>query len=480
MAFTRRSFLKAAGAAGAACAAAGLARPRRARAQRAFSAKHVVLLGIGGGLRRRESLGMAEGATLPNLFGNVPLVSGFGAGPAGAVKFAPEYLAMQPKLVTPPPLATPLYTQGALVTNLRYAAGAPGHLQGHATLISGAYNDLENRGDAHAPAPTLFELQRRQANTPATDAWYVSMVGGFYRTLQSSDHPEFGARFGGSFVSPPGAISEILPLITSGKRSLALKQTPDYPSVRASPDEAAATRKLTAILDGNYPAYPKDGTFRATAAENAALEDHLGRFYADKTYRAYYPSQVGIGLQRGGGRIDATPDALTIYHAEQILARFKPGVMVVTLLDIDACHDDYNGYLRGQLVADACARHLWEMIQSTDGLKDETALFILPEHGRHLFANGQNPDSFGRAGIDHGQGDDGDRDVWMLALGPDFKPGAVIDRTGVQQAGRTSGRWETIDATLTAATLLGHGDVMTAGLQSLDQRPGLVVEDLLR
>jgi hypothetical protein len=155
-------------------------------------------------------------------------------------------------------------------------------------------------------------------------------------------------------------------------------------------------------------------------------------------------------------------------------------VMVISLLDIDACHDDYNGYLRGQLVADACARHLWEMIQSTDGLKDETALLILPEHGRHLFPNGQNPDSLGRAGIDHGQGDDGDRDVWMLALGPDFKPGAVVDKRGVQQTGRTSGRWETIDATLTAATLLGHGDVMTAGLQSLGKRPGLVVEDILR
>jgi hypothetical protein len=477
MTLSRRTFLMGTGAAAAACA---IGRPRRARAARAFAARHVVVVGIGGGLRRRESLGMAEGATLPNLLGDLPLVLGFGASPAGAVKFAPEFVAAEPEIVTPTPLAVPLRTQGALVTNLRYAEGSAGHLQGQACLLSGAYNDIENRADAHAPAPTLFELHRRQSNASASDAWYVSVVGGFYRTLQSSAHPEFGARFGGAFVSPPGAVSEVLPIIASGKRSLKTAAGVGYPAVRQSPGETAAVRKLTAVLDANYPAYAGDGTYRATRAENAALQDHLAGFYADRTYASYYPSKMGIGLSGPRGGLRATADAMTTYHAEQILLRFKPAVMGITLLDIDDCHDDYNGYLRGQLIADACVRHLWETIQATEGLRDQTALIVLPEHGRHLHDNGQNRDSLGRAGIDHGEGDDGDREVWMLALGPDFKPGAIVERTTVSQAGRASNRYESIDATLTAAALLGYGDLMTQTLSGLGKRPGLLIEDVLR
>jgi hypothetical protein len=460
-------------------AAALMARGRRARAASQFKAKRVIVVGIGGGLRLRESLGMGDGATLPNLFGQTPLVAGFGSTPAGAPRIAPEYEAANPKIVVPAPLSTPLMTQGALITNLRYAEGTAGHLQGHATLISGAYNNIDNRADAHAPAPTLFELHRRQANAPATDAWYVSVIGGFYRALQASDSPDFGARYGGSFLSPPGVMSELLPIITSGKRKLSYGAS-GYPVISSPVAETAQVRKLTKVLDDGYAPWADDGTFRSTADENAAVEDHLATFFSDPTYRSYYPSQIGIGMQYQGGGLTSTPDALTVYHAEKILEKFKPSVLAITLLDIDAAHTDYNGYLRGQVTADACVRHLWEMIQSTDGLRDETAMLVLPEHGRHLFYNGQNPDSLGRSGLDHGVGDDGDRDTWMLALGPDFKPGAVLAPTGISQTGRTSGRYETIDMTMTAAAILGHQDVMAQGLDDLGKRPGLVIQEVLK
>src|SRR5205823_9275623 len=70
----RRSFLKG----GLAGAAALALTPRMRRARGATTGQRVVVVGIGGGLRARESLGMAEGATMPNLLGTVPLISGFG------------------------------------------------------------------------------------------------------------------------------------------------------------------------------------------------------------------------------------------------------------------------------------------------------------------------------------------------------------------------------------------------------------------
>lgn len=475
----RRSILAGLGAVAAGAALGPLIRVKSARGADGFQARRVVIVSIAGGLRLSESIGMAEGATMPNLLGDVPILAGMGDKPAGAPRIAPEYADVVPAIVTPPPRKIPLSQMGALVTNLRYAEGAPGHLQGAACLVSGAYNNIDNRADAHTPAPTLFELHRRAANAPATDAWYVSGVGGFYRAIQSSAHPEFGPRFGGSWLSPPAVMTPIVPIITSGVRGIDLTKATKLPTIVDPPEEMAATRRLTRILDGDAPGYGDDGRFRATSDENASFEEHLAAIYGDPTYGALFPQSFGIGMASQGGGINGTVDAITTYHAERILRRYKPAVTVISLIDIDTCHNDFNGYLRAQTLADACVSHLWAMIQSTDGLRGETALLVLPEHGRQLAFNGKGPDSLGRSGLDHGGGDDGDRDVWLLALGPDFKPG-VYSPTGVTQPGRASGRYETIDAVMTAASILGQGDTMRDTLMDLDMRPGLLMEDILR
>lgn len=472
MSWSRRSFLRAAGALGLG-ALAGPFVPRPARAKSAFKAKRVVIVGVAGGLRLRESLGMGDGVTMPNLLGDIPLIPGYGDSPAGAVKIAPEYKL--PQIVVPSPLAKPLYTEGALVTNLRYAEGAPGHVQGSACLVSGAYNNIDNRPDARAPSPTLFELYRRATNAPATDAWCFTVLGGFFRALQTSDHPEYGPRFGATWMSPPAVMSPLIPLALSGGRSLRLDDL--GPSILDPKAEREAARRLTAVLDGNTPALD-DAGYHATPEENAAVEEHLAAIFGDSTFESYFPQDFGIGVLNGD-QIDGTGDSITTYHAELVLKRFMPHVMMIQLFDIDYGHSDYNAYLANQGIADACVRHLWETIQSTEGLRDETALLVVPEHGRELFFNGNNPDSLGRAGLDHGVGDDGDRDVWALALGPDFKPG-VYSPTGIEQESRVSGRYETIDVIATAASILGVGEDMTSVLKNGGRRPGLLIEDILQ
>lgn len=472
----RRSFLRAASAASLGAVAGPLIRVKGAFGETGLKAKRSVIVSIAGGLRAREALGMAEGATMPNLFGHVPLITGHGDADAGPVKIAPEYDL--PRLVLPQERATPLYTEGALVTNLRYDAGVPGHLQGAACLATGAYNDIDNRADAHPPAPTLFELHRRETNAPALDAWYLSNVAGFYRALQFSAHPEFGARFGGSWLAPPSTLTPVVPLIATGKREIVVTADSALPAIDNDEARITAVRKLSAVIDGNTAALAADTAFHATPDENAAVEKFLSDIYGDKTYAVYDAPGLGVGLSVGGG-FAITNDGATIYQAERILEKFKPSVMVVSLIDVDACHDDFNGYLYSQQIADALVAHLWAFIESTPGLAGETALFVLPEHGRQLDFNGKNVDSLGRSGLDHGGGDDGDRDVWLLALGPDFAPG-VSAPTGVTQAGRTSGRYETIDVVMTAAQVIGRADLMQRTLTDLGQRPGLPMEGILR
>jgi hypothetical protein len=478
----RRNFLKTGlgslGAAAASSVLAPLVKVRRASA--ASGGKRVIIVGIGGGLRQRESLGMAEGATMPNLLGTAPLISGFGTS-AGAPVIAPEYAARMPALVLPAPRATPLYTQGTLITNLRYADGPPGHLQGHGCLLSGFYNKLENRADAHLPVPTVFELHRRASNAPATDAWYVSVVGGFYRALIASDHPDYGARYAGVYLQPPGAMQPLASIIANGTRTLDLKPGDPLPAIPLDAAEDAAAARLTQVLDGNTPPFAAgDATVHLSPEDNARIQAHLGEIYADTTYGKFFPQSFGIGLRKADGTIDATNDLRTIHHAERVLLRFRPSVMAITLLDVDTCHADFNGYLRAQQLADAAVAHLWDTIQSDTELRETTTMLVLPEHGRHLFMNGNNPDSLNRSGIDHGQGDDGDRNVWMLALGPDIQPNRVIAPTGVSQTGRSSGRYETIDVAMTAMTVLGHGDAMRSELTDQGARPGIVVQEMMR
>ncbi len=474
---SRRSLLRAAGAAAAGAALGPVFRSRKAHGLGAFTAKRSVIVSIGGGLRTSEALGMAEGATMPNLFGRVPIQPGRGHLDAGDARIAPEYLA--PELVLPPPRRAPLFTEGALITNLRYAEGTPGHLQGAGCLTTGLYNDLDNREDARLAAPTLFEIHRRQTNASALDTWYLSNAAGFYRALQHGAHPEFGQRFAGSWISPPSTMNAIVPLVSRGVRRVVIDgAATQLPIVNDTPESNRAARRLRAVVDGNTPSYGPDVLTRAPE-ESAAVEDYLARIYGDPTYQAFFPDAVGIGTVSPNGGLDATGDGLCIYHAERILSELRPSVMVVSLIDIDVCHDDFNGYLLSQRVADALVAHLWDFIQSTEGLKDETALFVLPEHGRQLEFNGQNADSLGRSGLDHGGGDDGDRDVWALALGPDFAPG-VYAPTQIEQAGRSSGRYETIDVVTTAAAMLGHADLMASTLTGIGARPGLVMEGILR
>jgi len=484
MALSRRNFLRGGlagiGAAAAATALSPLIKIKKARA--AGNGKRVIVVGIGGGLRLRESLGMAEGATMPNLFGTTPLVTGFGvSGTQGAPKIAPEYAQTARALALPTPRATPLHTQGTLITNLRYADGPPGHLQGHGCLLSGFYNQLENRADAHLPVPTIFELHRRETNMPASDAWYISQVGGFYRALISSSSPLYGNRFAGVYLQPPGAMQPLVPIITSGKRTLDLgSANVVLPTIPSNPAEDAAVNRLTGVLDGNTADFdPADANVHLSPIDDAAIQAHLAEIYSDPTYDKFFSDSFGIGLRAADGGIDGTADAQTVFHAERVLERFRPSVMAITLLDVDVCHSDFNGYLRNQQIADACVNHLWEFIQSVPELRDTTTMIVAPEHGRHLFFNGNNPDSLGRSGIDHGQGDNGDRDIWMLALGPDIKTNQVIAPTGITQSGRGSGRYESIDAVMTAMSVLGHEQKMTEELTDFGARPGLVIGEVM-
>ncbi len=91
---------------------------------------------------------------------------------------------------------------------------------------------------------------------------------------------------------------------------------------------------------------------------------------------------------------------------------------------------------------------LWEKVQSTPGYKDTTTVLYTNDHGRHNDKPNQPHGGF--AG--HGDQCEGCRHIMLLALGPDTKRGAVVDRE-VQE----------IDICPTVGELLGFQTPLSEG-----------------
>ncbi len=95
--------------------------------------------------------------------------------------------------------------------------------------------------------------------------------------------------------------------------------------------------------------------------------------------------------------------------------------------DVDVCHFNYSEYANNLRKADFAVAQLWNTIQSTPGMADDTVLIIAPEHGRNFYTN-TSVDAYGRAALDHTAPNDPDfsgdpnltmaRDIFCLVVGP--------------------------------------------------------------
>lgn len=119
-----------------------------------------------------------------------------------------------------------------------------------------------------------------------------------------------------------------------------------------------------------------------------------------------------------------------------------PRLMLINLLEVDTRGhaNDWPNYLGAIERTDEYAYRLWEYIQTSEVYKDKTTLIITNDHGRHLDGH--------KSGFkEHGDGCEGCRKIYMLALGPDFQKGKVVTEM-----------YEQIDISMSIAKLL-HFDM---------------------
>lgn len=173
-----------------------------------------------------------------------------------------------------------------------------------------------------------------------------------------------------------------------------------------------------------------------------------------QTFIKQMMSDVSSGLYNNPWGINMTSDLFNIYSGIKIMQEFKPELMVINMQDIDIGHFDYTKYVNNIRIADFALYKLWEAIQSTPGMANDTVLIVAPEHGRNQQPNSV-VDAYGRYALDHNN-DQMSREIFCLMAGPS----SVIKQN--QVIGAVQG--ESVDIVPTIANILGFDTDIPGGI----------------
>jgi hypothetical protein len=332
----------------------------------------------------RDAAGMALGTTL---MGASPFVHGlaaakkrkvivitFGGGARDQETFAPEGQENIPNLLHELIPQSSFFTQ---VTN----QGILGHYVATASLATGVYETLNNFSAVPPEHPTVFEYFRKDLKRPPSDAWVVAPSNGFNR-IGESECRSYGPGLGARVVLP----KHLLSAATSGGAT-------DYEH----------------LLRDNYetPLYaPQIG---GGEFELQQLETIL---------------KLSVDDFKAHARTVSSPDELSVYIAKRLMQRESPGLLWITMHDIDIAHSGaYSLYIEAIQRTDRLCAEIWKTAQSEPEYAGNTTLLILPDFGRD-----SDEDPGGNGFQHHRTGDAASRTTWMMALGAGTRQGVVYDR----------------------------------------------------
>ncbi|TPE44189.1 alkaline phosphatase family protein [Pontibacter mangrovi] len=131
----------------------------------------------------------------------------------------------------------------------------------------------------------------------------------------------------------------------------------------------------------------------------------------------YQPSlNAGVNGPGTGYRMDS----LTLVVAKNVLQTYHPNLMLINFMEPDgyAHAGNWPYYLRGIARDDRYVKELWDFLNSDKTFKGKTTLLITTDHGRHL-------DGIDGGWQEHGDHCAGCQQIFLMALGPDFKRGQV-------------------------------------------------------
>jgi hypothetical protein len=260
--------------------------------------------------------------------------------------------------------------------------GILGHYVATASMATGVYETFNNFASVPPEHPTVFEYFRKDLRRPPFDAWVVAPSNGFNR-IGGSDARSFGPEYAAGVILPKRFL----------KAALASTRTAEYER----------------LLRDNYetPLF---------APEVKGESVHLHQFA--EILKLSVEDFVKHALTL------SSPDELSLYVAHQLMRRYAPSLLWITMHDMDIAHSgSYSLYIEAIQRTDRLCSEIWRAIQSEPEYAGKTTLFILPDFGRDSdFSAGGN-------GFQHHRtGDALSRTTWLMAMGPGIRENAVVDR----------------------------------------------------
>ncbi len=389
----------------------------------ARKANHVVFCLFAGGIRNRESIHKNEGNLMSSMLNGSETISSDISGSMSALGSSP--------------LSSPLQNFGTLFKEFRYNQGPTGHFNGHTTAITGKYTDNSLSLLERPTSPTVFELYRKH-NSPsmsALNSWWITHTNNLYPILNYSNVNGYGPDYGANQLSPNDFFDNDTGQILLNKAAFS----------SANADQQNEMRKF---FNNNFGAPESSSSGIKNTLEDAARIDKWIDDIIQRALGGQLNNPWGLPTYMNG-------DMYNIFFAEEILKEFKPELMLVNMFGVDVCHSDFTGYCDNLRRADWAVGHLWNTIQSTPGLANDTVLIVAPEIGRNGTPN-SIVDQNGRAALDHTNGDPESKEIFCLVAGP---PNVV------HQAKVIAGvEGESIDIVPTIANILGFDTDMTTSL----------------
>lgn len=413
----RRQFLRNAGLTAGAIAAAPWILP----SGRLFAATgtrlvdHVVLCMFAGGVRNLEAVHKSEGNLMPGMLTGNENIS---ADIASTLTALPGITGLT------------LQEQGTLFKEFRFKQGPTGHYHGYNTTITGRYvnNTLNTRG--RPEFPTLFELYRKHSapEKNALNAWLVTQSTNLYPLLNHSNYPGYGAAYGANQITPNSLLGYTLSQELNDMLML-------------DPTHETGVEKVRNFLDNNFQlsGMNLNSAFRNTEEDAATIQTFISKMYTD----------LQSGLHTNPWGVPMNGDMRNIFYAEEIIKSIKPELLVVDMFSVDAAHRDFTSYCHSLYQASWAMHHLWQTIQQTPGMTNNTLMIIVPEIGRNATGNSLR-DANNRAGLDHTSEDDMSRELFCMITGP----ASVVKQNQVI----STVEGESIDVIPTIAHALGFYD----------------------
>ncbi len=339
---------------------------------------------------RREFLRLVTGATAggallglapraraaaPREGGRKVVVVTFGGGCRDEETFMPEGQENIPHLLNE------LIPQSTFFTRV-VNRGILGHYVATASLATGVYETFDNFAAVPPDHPTVFEYYRRELKRSAYDAWVVAPSNGFNR-IGGSDARSFGPDYAAGVILPKRLLKE------------ALSTTSD-----AQYDHLLVDNYETPLF-----APPVEGNKFDLSQFSELLKISVSDFVAH-------------------ARTLSSADELSLYVARQIMRQYAPGLLWITLHDMDVAHaGSYSLYIEGIQRTDRLCGEIWKTIQSEPEYAGKTTLFILPDFGRD-----SDQDAAGNGFQHHRTGDALSRTTWLMVMGPGIRQNRLVER----------------------------------------------------